>query len=411
LPQIARELSVDAVVEGTVRRAGDQVWITPQLIEAATDRHLWTRRYERKLRDVPALQNQVAQDVVAELRIELTAREKSRLAGPRPPVSLESYDAYLLGRYYWNKRTEEGMKRSIEYFQQAIGFDPHYALAYAGLADSYNLLGRSAAATMPPQEAAAKGRAAAAKALELDAGLGEAHAALGYTKYAFDWDWAGAESEFQRAIELSPGYATAFHWYSLYLSSMGRDALALSMIERAGQLDPVSPNILHIVGLQLATLGRYDEAIKEGRKAIELDPNHYNTHVGLGNIYAKMGQLPDAIAEHEKAVELSGRKSITVALLAYDYALSGRRAESEKLLAEVERSDEPVATYSAYCAAICTALGRKNDAFVWLEKAFETHSGNLVDVRAQPAFAPLRSDPRFKNLLRLMNFPEVAAGK
>jgi tetratricopeptide (TPR) repeat protein len=347
--------------------------------------------HERKLRDVPALQNQVARDIVAELRIELTAAEQARLASPRPPVSVESYDAYLQGRYYWNKRTQESMKKSVEYFLQSIRFDPGYALAYAGLADSYNLLGRSVAATMPPQEAAAKARAAASKALELDAGLGEAHAALGYTKYAFDWDWAGAETDFQRAIELSPGSATAFHWYSLYLSSMGRNALALSMIKRAQQLDPVSPNILHIVGLRLATLGRYDEAVEESRKAIDLDPNHYNTHVGLGNVYLRMRKLPDAIAEHEKAVELSGRKSIAVAFLAYDYALSGRRAEAEKLLAEVERSDEPLAIRSANCAAICVGLGRRSEAFVWLEKAFDTHSGDLVNLRTAPAFEPLHA--------------------
>jgi TolB-like protein/DNA-binding winged helix-turn-helix (wHTH) protein/Tfp pilus assembly protein PilF len=408
LPQIARELRVDAVVEGTVRRAGDQVWITSQLVEAAADRHLWAKRYELKLREVPVLQNQVAQDIVAELRLELTAGEWARLVSPRPPGSVEAYDAYLQARYYWNKRTEDGLKRSVDLFRQAIRADPNYALAYAGLADSYNLLGRSAAAAMPAREAAAQGRAAATRALELDAGLGAAHAALGYTKYAFEWDWAGAEAEFQRAIDLSPGYATAFHWYSLYLSSMGRNALALSMIQRAQQLDPVSPNIRRMTGMQLAILGRYDEAIQESRKAIELDPSHFNTHLSLGNIYLRMGSVPEAIAEFDKAVEVSDRGLDPLAHLAYAYALAGRRAESELLLAEVERRDA-AHVYSSYCAAVCTALGRRNDAFIRLEKAFETHSGALVDVRVQPAFIPLHSDPRFENLLRRMNFPQVVA--
>jgi eukaryotic-like serine/threonine-protein kinase len=410
LPQIARELNVDAVVEGTVRRAGDEVWITPQLIEAATDRHRWAKPYERNVREVPALQNQVAQDIVREMRIELTAPEQNRLAGPRPPANLEAYDAYLQGRYYWNKRTEEGLKKSAEYFQQAVGFDPSYAMAYAGLADSYNFLGASVAATMPSQEAAAKARAAALKALELDASLGEAHAALGYTKYLFDWDWAGAEKEFQRAIELSPGYATAYHLYSLYLSAMGRDAEALAMIKSAQQLDPVSPNIRWNVGDRLAALGRYDEAIEQHKKAIELDPSHYNTHINLGVTYLRMKKFPEAIAEHEKAVELSGGNLIPRSYLAYDYALSGRRAEAEKLLAELKRHNEPQARYYMY-AAICTALGRKDEAFVWLEKEFEIHSGSLVELRARPAFEPLHSDLRFQNLLRRMNFPEVGPRK
>ena len=409
LPQIARELNVDAVVEGTVRRAGDQVWITPQLIESATDRHLWAKPYERNAREVAALQNQVAQDIVREMRTELTAGEKTRLAGPRPPVNLEAYEAYVQGRYYGNKRTEEGLKKSVEYFQRAIRFDPNYAMAYAGLAESYNLLGSSVAAGMPPQEAAAKARAAALKALELDAGLGEAHAALGITKAKYDWDQAGAEKEFQRAIELSPSYATAYLWYSQYLSGMGRKAEALAMLKRAQQLDPVSANIGKNVGDYLRGLGRYDEAIEQFHKAIELDPSHYNTHISLGYTYLAMKKFPEAIAEFEKAVELSDGKVVPLAHLAHVYALSGRRAEAEKVLSELRPNNEGY--YPSYMAAlICAALGHKEDALKWLQKAYEERSPQMAGLNQDPDFAPLRSDSRFKELVR-QNCARVPAGQ
>jgi TolB-like protein/Tfp pilus assembly protein PilF len=401
LPQIARELNVDAVVEGTVRRAGDRVWITPQLIEAATDRHLWAKPYERNLREVPALQNQVAQDIVREMRIELTGGEQIRLAGPRPPVNLEAYEAYLQGRYYLNKRTEEGLKKSVEYFQQAIRFDPNYAMAYAGLADSYSLSGSSVAAYMPPQEAAAKARAAALKALELDAGLGEAHAALGLTKagYGYDWDPAGAGKEFQRAIELSPSYATAYQWYSRFLLGMGRNAEALAMLKRAQQLDPVSPNICKNVGDYLAGLGRYDEAIEQFHKAIELDPSHYNTYIALGNTYMAMKKFPEAIAEFEKAVELSGGKVIPLANLANVYARSGRRAEAKKILSELKPNREGY--YPSYLIAhICAALGHKEEALKWLQKAYEERAPLMAGLNRDTDFVPLRSDSRFKDLVR-----------
>jgi TolB-like protein/DNA-binding winged helix-turn-helix (wHTH) protein/Tfp pilus assembly protein PilF len=406
LSEIVRDLHVDAVVEGTVRRARDQVWIDPHLVDAATGRDLWAKSYELRLGEVPVVQNQVAQGIVAELRLELTTAERTRLASPRPPLNVEAYDAYLQGRYYWNMRTEEGLKKSVDFFQRAIRIDPKYALAYAGLADSYNSLGRSVAAAMTGIEAGARAHDAAAKALELDPNLGEAHAALGYAKYAFEWDWAGADREFQHAIDLSPGYATAFHWYSLYLSSMGRNDLALTMIQRAQRLDPVSPNILRMVGAQLAALGRYDEALQAANTAIELDPNHYNTHLTLGNIYLRMKNVPGAIAEFDKAVEVSRRGLAPLTQLAYAYALVGRTAESEQLLAEVERRDD-ANVYSSYCAAVCTALGRRNDAFMRLEKAFQSHSGALVDVRVQPAFIPLYPDKRFASLLQRMNLPEI----
>ena len=412
LPQIARELNVDAVVEGTVRRDGDRIWITPQLIEAATDRHLWAKPYGRNLREAPALQNQMAQDIVREMRIELTAGEQTRLAGPRPPVNQEAYEAYLQGRYFVNKRSTEAVKKSVPYFQQAIRFDPNYALAYAGLADAYNLLGRgtSLTAAMPPQEAAAKARASALKALELDPGIGEAHTALGWTKSRYDWDWAGAEKEFQRGIELSPGYAYGYQWYGVFLYGLGRNAEALAMSQHAQQLDPVSPNILNQVGFHLAILGRYDEAIAQFHRLIELDPSH-DIHLPLGFIYMKMKKFPEAIAEHEKAVELSGRKTIPLTHLAYDYAVSGRRAEAEKLLAELKGRNEPQDAYYGSYAGICAALGRKDEAFMWLEKEFEVHAFGLLSLRALPEYEPLHSDPRFNNLLRRMNLPEIAPRK
>jgi TolB-like protein/DNA-binding winged helix-turn-helix (wHTH) protein/Flp pilus assembly protein TadD len=405
LPQIAKELNVEALVEGAVVRSGSRVRIDAQLIQASTDGHLWARSYQRELTDIVALQSDVAQAIANEIQIKLTPLEQERLSTNRP-VSPEAYEAYLQGRYYWNKRTEEGLKKSLDYFQEAIRRDPGYALAYAGLADSYNLLGRSLAATVPGQEAAPKARAAALKALELDPALGEAHATLGYTKFVFDWDWDGAEKEFQRAIALSPGYASAYHWYSLYLQSIGRSEEAFTAIRRAQQLDPVSPNITKVIATCLADLRRYDEAIEQFHKAIELGPTQYNTHIDLAETYAQMKKFPEAIAEGQKAVELSDGKSIPLASLAITYGLAGKKAEAEKLLDELRRRTQPRPINYAF-ACICSALGRKDEAFAWLERDFAIHSPDLVLLRTELCFEPLHSDARFKDLVRRIGFPPL----
>ncbi len=398
LPEIARELSVDAVVEGTVMRSGNRVRVSAQLIHAPTDRHLWAASYERDLGDVLALQADVARAITTEIRVELTPQEQTRLANASP-VNPEAYEAYLQGRYYMTKRTPEGLTKAIEYFQQAIQKDPRYAPAYAALADTYSLQGASLAATEPRKEAAEKAKAAARKALELDDASAEAHAALGFALNNYDWDWIAAEKEFKRAIELNPGYATAYHWYSLMLNILGRTDEANAMIHRARQLDPVNPNIRRVVGMYLGQAGEYDRAIEELQAAIELDPSHFNTRLTLGLVYVRMGRYEEALAVLRKADELSGGLPPTRASLGYTYAVFGRKAEAEQILRELQALPagrrNPIAI-----VYVCLGLGRKEEALRWLEEAFRERHPSVLTLRTNRDFDPLRSDPRFQDLLR-----------
>ncbi len=403
LPEIARELSVDAVVEGTVMRSGNRVRVSARLIHASTDRHLWAASYERDLGDVLALQADVARAIATEIRVELSPQEQTRLANA-PPVNPEAYEAYLQGRYYMTKRTPGAYTQAIEYFQQAIQKDPRYAPAYAALADLYSLQGFSVAATEPAKEAAEKAKAAVRKALELDDASAETHAALGRILHVYDWDWTGAEKEFLRALDLNPGYATAYHWYSLFLHDLGRMDEARAMIRRARQLDPVNPNVRRVVGEYLAEAGQSDRAIEELQAAIELDPSHFNTRLTLGFVYLRMGQHQDAIAVFRKADELSGGLPRTRAALGYAYATSGKRAEAEQILQELEAV--PAGRRIPYLIApVCVALGRKDEAFRWLEQAYRERRIDISAVGYGWEFDSLRSDPRFQDLLRRMRLP------
>ena len=405
LPQIAKELNVDAVVEGTVRRAGDQVWITPQLIEATTDRHLWAKPYERNLREVPALQSQVAQDIVREMRIELTAGEQTRLAGPRPPVNLEAYEAYLLGRFFWTKRDAQSLRRSIEYYKQAIAKDPNYAAAYAGLAESYETLAFGLAAleaVMPTEEAAAKARAAALKALELNDNLAEAHTVLGQI-WANEHDLVGAERELHRAIELNPSYANAYHSLARLLTGAGRNEEALGVIQRAHEMDPLSPNILHIQGVILTRLQRYDEAMQAFQKALALAPNQINVHITLANHYEVRGMYPQALVEYQKIAELMNRNPKSMLMIAYMYAMMGRKPEAEKTLRELkERATQDKTAF--WFALVTNALGRRDEALMWLERARVEDALQGVEID-NFRFGPLRSDPRYQSWLRRVGLP------
>lgn len=397
LPQIARELSVDAVVEGTVMRSGNRVRVSAQLIHAPTDRHLWAASYERELGDILSLQADVARAITAEIKVELTPQEQTRLASA-PPVNPEAYAPYLQGRYYMTKRTPGAYAKAIEYFQQATQKDPQYAPAYAALADTYSLQGASQAATEPPKEAAVRAKSMALKALELDDTSAEAHAALGRILHVYDWDWTGAEREFQRALELNPGYATAYHWYSLFLNNLGRVEEAGAMIRRAKQLDPVNPNIRRVVGHFLAEDGQYDRAIEELQAAIELDPSHFNTRVALADVYARMGRYQEAIVILRKADELSGGLPQTRTALGYTYAASGNRAEAEQILQEVKAL--PASRRSSFAIALfCLRLGRKDEALRWLEQAYRVHELGLLGL-ASREFVSLRSDPQFQELFR-----------
>jgi len=397
LPEIARELDVDAVVEGTVLRSGDQVRITAQLIEAATDKHLWSRSYEGQLRDTLALQNQVAQAIADQIRINLNSQERAALKSVRV-VNPQAYESYLKGRYFWNKRTAEGLKVALAYFNQAIDEDPRYAQSYSGLADTYALLGDWQYAVMTPKEALPRAKAAAIKALELDSTLGEAHNSLAFCLDGFDWDFPSAGKEFQRALELNPGYATAHHWYAWHLSLLGRYDEAIEEMRKAENLDPLSLIINADLAEILLLAHSYDESIRQSRKTIEMDPNFALAHNQLGQAYLQKQLSDEAITELQKAVQLSAGSPTCLANLARAYASSGKKSEAAKLLSDLKRRSSPRYSHAPEIAVVYAALGDKNQAMTWLEKGYEERFNPGVLLR--PGFDPLRSDPRFQEVVR-----------
>jgi TolB-like protein/DNA-binding winged helix-turn-helix (wHTH) protein/Flp pilus assembly protein TadD len=397
LPQIARELNVDAVVEGTVLRSGDQVRITAQLIEGSSDRHLWSQSYEGQLRDTLALQNQVARAIADEIRVNLNSQERAALKNV-PVVNPEAYESYLKGRYFWNKRTADGLKVALAYFNQAIEEDPKYAQAYSGLADTYALLGDWQYAVMTPKEALPKAKAAATRALELDSVLGEAHNSLAFCLDAFDWNFAAAGKEFRRAIELNPGYATAHHWYAWHLSLLGQYDEAITEMKRAVSLDPLSLVINADLAELFVLAHSYDESIRQSRKTIEMDPNFGLAHNHLAQAYLQKHMNDEAVAELQKAVQLSGDSPTCVANLARAYVASGNRSEAERLLSYLKKRSNDSYSYAAEIAVIYAALGDKNQAMSWVEKGYEERFNPGVLLR--PGFDPLRSEPRFQELAR-----------
>jgi len=396
LPQIARELDVDAVVEGTVLRSGDQVRITAQLIEASSDKHLWSHSYEGQLRDTLALQNQVAQAIADQIRINLNSQERAALKNVRV-ANPQAYESYLKGRYFWNKRTADGLKVALAYFNQAIDEDQKYAPSYSGLADTYALLGDWQYAVMTPKEALPKAKAAAIKALELDPALGEAHNSLAFCLDGFDWDFLSAGKEFRRAIELNPGYATAHHWYAWHLSLSGQYAEAIAEMRKAENMDPLSLIIKADLAELLLLSHSYDESIRQSRKTIEMDPNFPLAHNQLGQAYLQKRMLDDAISELQKAVQLSAGSPTCLANLARAYAASGKKSEAVKLLSDLKKRSDPGYSHASEIAVIYAALGDKNQAMAWLEKGYEERFNPGVLLR--PGFDPLRSDPSFQELM------------
>jgi TolB-like protein/DNA-binding winged helix-turn-helix (wHTH) protein/Flp pilus assembly protein TadD len=400
LPQIARELNVDAVVEGTVLRSGEQVRITAQLIRATTDEHLWAESYEGDLRDTLQLQDRVARAIANRIRVNVTSREQVLLQNPKP-INPVAYDAYLRGRYFWNKRTEQGLRKAIEYFDQAIANDPKYAQAYSGLADSYALLGDWEYGALAPQEAFPKAEAAATKALELNDNLGEAHASLALCLKAFDWDWKGADRELSRAIKLSPSYATAHQWYAWNLIITGRNNEGIIEMKKAEAIDPLSLIISADVADALIIAHRYDESIRQSRRTIEMDPSFAMAHYQLGQAFVQIRKYKQAAMELQEAIELSRGNPICSSLLAYVYAISGNDREARKILNDLRNGSNRNKSNAANIALIYAGLNDKDQAFAWLQKAYEARFNPSVLLR--PAFDVLRSDPRFQDLLRRLN--------
>jgi TolB-like protein/DNA-binding winged helix-turn-helix (wHTH) protein/Flp pilus assembly protein TadD len=396
LPQIAQDLNVDAVVEGAVLRSGSQVRITAQLIMAVADKQLWAKSYEGDLRDTLTLQSKVARAIAQEIRMKLTPHEQAVLSNVNW-VNPEAYEAYLKGRYFWNKRTADGLNKAISYFNEAIQKKSDYAQAYAGLADSYALAGDWKYGLLAPREAYPKAKAAATKAISLDGTLGEAHISLAFCLENFEWDWESAGREFTRGIELSPGYAIGYEWYGWHLAGLGRHGEAVAAVEKAASLDPLSPSIGADLAEELLVAHRFDDAVKQSRKTMILDPFFAPAHYVLGQALVQTHNYTEAIAELQKAIELSPGSTAFIANLAYAYAVSGMREEAAKLLSDLKNGPPQAFSNAPEIAMVYVGLGEKDQAIAWLKQAYSEGFSPWVLMR--PCFSPLRSDPRFQDLL------------
>src|SRR4030088_347650 len=404
LSEIANELHVDAVVEGTVLRVDNRVRITAELVQVSTDHHLWAETYESQIGDVLALQNRVSSAIVNEIRISLSPQDRERLAR-NPAIAPEAYENYLKGRFYWNKRTDENLNKAIAYFSQATAQDSHYALAYAGLSDCYAIVGATIFGTMPVSEAAPKAREAARRALEIDPTLAEAETPLATLKFNYDWDWSGAEEGFQHAIQLNPSYATAYQRYSLFLIAMGRFQDGFNQINKAPEMDPPFINIKFSLGWRLYLGRQYDRAIAQLRNTLEMDPSYELPHLVLGQAYEEKGAFDLAISELQKALELSHGTPLMVSALAHAYARAGNKLEAEKLLKQLERNAKTKYVSPYYFAVVYLGLGDDAQAMNWLEKAFADRSNGLVFMRVEPELDHLRPNPRFLALQQRLKFP------
>lgn len=398
LSEIAKELQVEAVVEGTVARSGDHVRVTANLIQAFPERHLWAESYDRDLRDVLSLQSELARAITSEVKVKLTPIESVRLANALP-VNPEAYQLYLKGRYFWNKRTKDGLNKALEYFNQAVAIDPNYALAYAGIAECYSPFAYFG--YLPPNEAFPKAREAAMRALAIDDTLAEAHSAWAAEKQYYEWDWAGAEREFKRAIELNPNYATAHSWYAQYLISAGRVQEGLAESKQALLFDPFSLTINNGFGHRLYWAREYDQAIEQCQKTRELEPNYGAESWTLALAMEQKGELKKAIAEL-RSNGSDPENTFALASLGHAYALSGNTAAATAIVRALEERSR-----GAYLDPLCVAwvyagLAKKDQAFASLQKAAEQHSPLLTFLKVEPILDPLRSDPRFAALMHQM---------
>jgi serine/threonine protein kinase/Tfp pilus assembly protein PilF len=395
---VGRELNVRAVLMGRVRQMGDTLNIQVDLVDATTGAQLWGQEYERKVSEVLSIKQAVAREVTLKLRLRLSGDEQQQLT-KRDTTNAEAYQYYLRGRYYWNKRSAEGIRKAIEQFQQAIDRDPNYALGYVGLADCYLALEQYAG--VPSSEILPKARAEVDRALQLDDSLSEAHTSSAHI-YQKLWRWAEAEEEFKRAISLNPNYPTVHHWYAYYFYVKRQFDDAMREIKRAHELDPLSPVISENVALVYLLTNDLNSAIEQCQRAIELDPRFADTHYILGFAYLKQGRDKEATAEFQKAVELSGRAGTYLSNLGYCYAVTGRRAEALVILRELEEKYTKRESSGQFLAGVYAGLGDKDQAFAWLERDFQQRSGQLATIAWRLHFEDLRSDTRYADLLRRM---------
>lgn len=405
LPEIARELNVEAVVEGSVQRDGNRVRISARLVSAATDQHLWAEAYDRDLRDILILQDEVARTIARQIQGTLTPDEQARLSTGRK-VDPEAYQLTIKGRYLWEKRTEESILRAIACFQRAIEIDPNYAAAHSGLADCYSSLGFSFdVGSQPPADVQPKARAAARRALELDETLAEAHNSLAYVNLNYDWDWVRAETEFKRSLQLNPGYANAHHWYAHHLLSSGRSCEALAESKRALELDPLSPIMNLHLGWHHFYSRQYDDALDQLAKTLELESNFGLAYWYRGLAYEQKHMFPEALQNMEKARKLLNGLTTVEANIGHLYAVSGRKKEAEKTITTLKKQSAKRYVSPYEIALIFVGLGLTDQAFEWLDSAFRDHFDMLVYFNVDPRLDPIRADPRFGALGERVGVP------
>jgi len=400
--KVGRDLNVDAVVTGSINQQQDTLIIRADLVQVSDGSQIWGQQYNRNLSDILAVQSDISKEISEQLRLKLTGEEQKKIS-KLYTQNTEAYQLYLKGRYYWNKRTEDGMRKAIEYLQQAIDKDPKYALAYSGLADCYIVMGDNG--WIPPEELTKNAKEASTKAIALDISLAEAHTSFASVK-EIEWNWHEAGNEYKHAIELNPNYATAHHWYSIYLADMGHNDESIAEARRAYELDPLSLQINKSIGDRYYESRRYDEAQEQYRKTIEMDPNFPGGHEGLGFSFMQKGMYKEAIAEFQKALDLSGDDFDYLWMSAQVYAKAGKTEELRQLLKEIHEQAKKQYVSPTAIAGIYALLKEKDQAFQWLEKAYQERSIRLMYLKTDQVYDNLRDDPRYKDLLQRVGLPQ-----
>lgn len=394
-----RQLRVDDVLDGTIQRSGDAVRVTVRLLRVEDGAQLWSEAFDERFTNMFAVEDSISQEVAKALELRLTGREQEQLT-KRYTENSQAYQAYMRGRYLWGRRTPASVNESINYFRTAIGSDPRYALAYAGLAESYILLGSSGYSQLPPREAMPKARAAAEHALAIDSTLAEAHTSLAYVRLIFDWDWHDSKREFDRALQLNPGDTTALHWYSHYLSAMALHDQSIATAKRALAINPVDLSLNEHLAWTYLMARQYEAAVEQCRKTLELEPNFALAHRRLGEAYLYQQQYPEAVAEFQKGLQLSAGAIVYKALLGEAEALAGQTDEAREIVGDLEKSARRMYVAPSTIAIVCVGLGDKDQAFQWLDKALGDRDDTLAYLKVDPTYDSLRSDPRWAALLR-----------
>jgi TolB-like protein/DNA-binding winged helix-turn-helix (wHTH) protein/Tfp pilus assembly protein PilF len=400
-----RRLGVENILDGHIQRFADRVRVTVQLVRVADGFALWTEQFDEKFTDIFGFQDSIAGRVASALSQPLSEDQIHSMAH-RSTVNADAYEAFLKGRFFWNKRTEDGYTRAIEHFQRAIQLEPNFAPAYAGLADAYALLGSMANKTIPRSQAMPAAREAATRALQLDDSLAEAHTSLAFVHMHYEWNWHAAEREYRRALELNPSYATAHQWYGFYLVAQGRTEDAIVSIERAHALDPLSLIISTDLAEMLVFNGEYERAVRQCRKTLEMDPNFGLAYRILGHAYSRLGRHDEAIKEMERAREFAGSTMWALPDLAYIYAVAGKQSKSRALLEEALKLSDERQNTNWNLAAIYASIGDADRTFQWLEKALAERDGSLIVMKVEPYFQPFASDPRYQKIAATVGLPQ-----